>query len=238
MQLIRDCVILDGPRHDRQLITDCVLENCTFDSWAGLTPNWSNPDPILRPTIRNVTLRNTNAYSGYLQGAVIEDVTVDTTKAGKSPIFLRGNAYRHVVLKGRIGPTEIRGKIFPSLDLSQEHQDRIKADWDRANAAYYESVDWALDISQASYGSLSISGVPAKLIRRNPENTAVVTRQSALAGQWRNLPYKRGLFHVVISSLIDDGYDDTLLIACPRSRRFEDDLEDLQMLRDAGVAEE
>jgi hypothetical protein len=237
MELIRDREFLDGPWHNRQLIADYVLENCTFDSWAGLTPNWSNPDPSLRPTIRNVTLRNTNAYSAYLEGVIIEDVTVDTTKAGKAPLFLRGNAYRHVTLKGRIGRTEIRGKMFPSLDLPKEDQDRIKTEWDRANAAYYETVDWALDITQATYGSLSISGVPAKLIRRNPENTAVVTRDRALGGQWRNLPSGSGLFNVVISWFIDDGYDDVVLIACPRSKRFKDDLDDLQLLRESGVAE-
>ena len=237
MQLIRDREFLDGPQHNRQLIADYVLENCTFDGWAGLTPNWSNSDPSLRPTIRNVTLRNTNAYSAYLEGVIIEDVTVDTTKAGKAPLFLRGNAYRHVTLKGRIGNTEIRGKMFPSLELHMQEQERIKAAWDRANAVYYETVDWALDITQATYGSLSISGVPAKLIRRNPDNTAVVTRDLALGGQWQNLPYKSGLFKVVLSWLVDDGYDDVVLIACPRSKRYKEDLDDLQLLRDSGVAE-
>jgi hypothetical protein len=237
MQLIRDRQFLHGPRHDRQLIADYVLENCTFDSWAGLMPNWSNPDPRLRPTIRNVTLRNTNAYSAYLEGAIIEDVTVDTTKGGKHPLFLRGNAYRHVVLKGRIGQTDIRGKILPSLNLSRGDQERIKAQWDKANAAYYKTVDWALDITQASYGSLSISGVPTKLIRRNEENTAVVTRERALLGKWQGLQYKRLPFEQWLSLFLDDGYEDLLLIACPRSKRYRDDLAEIQILREAGVAE-
>jgi hypothetical protein len=237
MQLIRDRVFHDGVRHNRQVIVDFLLEHCTFDGWAGLWPNWSNADPSLRPTIRNVILRNINAYSAHLEGAIIEDVMVDTTKAGKAPLFLRGNAYRHVTMKGRIGHTEIRGKMFPSLDLPKEDQERIKGEWDKANAAYYKTVDWALDIRQASYGSLSISGVPAKLILRNPDNTAVVTRERAIAGQWRDLPSKRGLFKLVISWIIDDGYDDVLLIACPRSKRYKDDLEDLKILRDSGVAE-
>lgn len=237
MQQISDRFFLDGPKHDRQLIADYVLENCTFDGWVGLTPNWSNPDPSLRPTIRNVTLRNTNAYSAYLEGVIIEDVTVDTTQAGKAPLFLRGNAYRHVTLKGRIGPTEIRGKMFPSLNLPREEQERVKTEWDRVNAVYYETVDWALDITEAVYGSLSISGVPARLIRRNPENSAVVTRERALAGKWRNIAWKRGVFETAISWLIEEGYDDTVLIACPRSKRYKDDLADLKLLRDLGVAE-
>jgi hypothetical protein len=186
--------------------------------------------------IRNITLRKTNAYDTNLQGANVEDVTVETTKAGKAPLFLRGNAYRHVVLTGRIGPVEIRGKVFPPLALSDNEQERIMTEWDKANAAYYQNVDWALDITQASDASLSISGVPAMLIRRNPENTAVVTRERALGWKWQETPFNRGLFGEVIYALLRDGYDDVVLIVCPRSKRYQDDLEDLQTLRDAGVA--
>lgn len=163
-------------------------------------------------------------------------MVVETTRAGKGPLFLRGNAYLHVALRGRIAPTEIRGKMLPPLDLPKDERKRIMAEWDTANAAYYENVDWALDITQASYAALSITGVPARLIRRNAENTAVVTRQCALDGKWRNLEYNHGLFQITIWMLLEDGYDDDVLIACPRSKRYKEDIEDLQMLRDAGVA--
>lgn len=236
MQGLHDCTFYDGPRHNRQVIADLSLENCTFEGWAGLMPDWSNPDPALRPTLRNITLRNTNAYSAFLAGAIIEDVNVHTTKAGKGPLFLRGNAYRHVTLTGRIGRTEIRGKMFPSLNLRNSDQERIIGEWDKANAIFYQTVDWALDITHASYGSLTISGIPARLIRRNPENTAGVSREQAIAGKWRDLPYKRGVFKIVISWLLNDGYEDVLLIACPESKRFKDDLADLHLLREARIA--
>ena len=67
--------------------------------------------------------------------------------------------------------------MFPPLGLSKDEQRRIEAEWDEANAAYYKTVDWALDITEARYAALAISGVPAKLIRRNPEKTGVVTRE-------------------------------------------------------------
>ena len=237
MQLITDSTFLDGPRHGGQIFENLTLENCTFDSWAGLTPDWHNPDPSLRPTIRNVILRKTNAYNAYLEGAILEDITVDSTKAGRSPLFLRGNVYNRVSLQGRIGHLEIRGKMFPPTQFSADTQEQIIKTWDDANLAYYESVDWALDIRKASFGSLSISGVPTRLIKRNPENTAVITREHALNPIWRDLPYKWGACKVTISWFLDDGYDDVLLIACLRSKRYQDDLEDIQMLRNAGVAE-
>jgi hypothetical protein len=191
----------------------------------------------LRPTIRNVSLKNTTAYACGVEGAILEDIVVDSTKAGKAPVFLRGNVYKHVVLKGRLGPIEIRGKVFPPSHWPIEDQQRLIAVWDKANAEYYTGVDWALDITNASFGSFSISGVPSRLIRRDPENTAVVTLERAKAGTWRNLALKRGLFFVVINMLLDDGYPDALLIACPRSTRFSEDLEDLELLRRQGIAE-
>jgi hypothetical protein len=112
--------------------------------------------------------------------------------------------------------------MLPPHDWPNAEQERVKAEWDNANADYYKTVDWAIDITQASFGSLSISGVPARLIRRNPENTAVVTRERAVAGQWRDLPLRHGLFKVVISWFLDDGYEDVVLIACPRSKRYGD----------------
>jgi hypothetical protein len=225
----------DAPHyHDRQVIADLRLDRCTFEG-AGLTPDWAKPQPLRRPTLRNLVLRDTKAYHGYLEGAIIEDVTVENTEAGKSPLFLRGNAYRHVTLKGRIAPLEIRGKVFPGYPRP-EAEARVTSVWDQANAAYYETVDWAIDITEATYAALSISGVPTRLIRRNPENTAVVTRQTALQGKWKDLAMKRGLLNVVISWFVDDGYEDVLLIACPKSKRYEDDLADLAILRDAGVA--
>lgn len=236
MESLHAHTFLEGARHARQLISDWVVEDCTFDGWAGLQPEWSNPDPNLRPTFRNVVLRNTNAYGAYLEGVIVEDVVVEQTKAGKAPIFLRGNAYSRVTLRGRIGATEIRGKMFPPPDLSQERQDQIIADWDAANAEYYESVDWALDITEAEFGSFSVSGIPSRLIRRDPATTAVVTRQSAMEGRWRGLSWSRAIFPIVIGWLLDDGYEDVVLVACKRSRRYKDDLQDLQMLRDSGIA--
>ena len=186
--------------------------------------------------MRDVVLRKVKAYSTRLDGAIVENVLVERITAGKSPIFLRGNAYRHVTLRGRIGRTEIRGKMFPPISAPQEEQESIKADWDAANLKYYETVDWALDISEAEFTSFSVCGIPSRLIRRDPTSSAVVTREAALRGAWRKLAWNQGTFFYTISRLAEDGYEDGVLVACSRSKNFEDQLEDLQMLRDEGIA--
>jgi hypothetical protein len=236
MKRIQGITFMQGARHSRQVVSDLHLDSCTFDSWAGFMPDWDDPEPSLRPTLKNLHLTNSNAYSAYLDGAIIEDVVVDRTKAGKAPLFLRANAYKHVILRGRIAPLELRGKIFPSTQLHPIRQAEIVRRWDEANARYYESVDWALDVTEAQFGSLSVRGVPARLIRRDPQNSVVITRQAALDGAWKSLPWRRGVYEISISWFLEDGYDDLVLFACTKSRRFKDDLADLELLKDAGVA--
>ena len=215
--------------HDRQELSDLVFNRCAFAHAGLLVRDGAQKDPSKRATVRNIQLNDCTAASATLDGAVIEDVTVHNLKRGKSPIFVRANAYKHVTFTGKIAALEIRGKLGV-LDNSWDDV------WDQANARYYETVDWALDITSARFASLSISGVPAHLVKRDLETTAVVTKEKALEGEWRKLAYSSGLFSVVISALVCEGYDDTLLIACRGSSRFEDQMEDLDMLRNEGIA--
>jgi hypothetical protein len=226
-------------RHQGQTVTDTVFQDCAFDEGAILEPDWDNPSLELRPLIQNCVFRNCRITHPELQGAIIEDVCVDGTKGGlggtQLPTFFRGNAYKHVVLRGRIVPTEIVGKLFPSLWLSVSERKRLCREWDSANATYYETVDWALDITHASYAELSISGIPTRLIRRDTETSAVVTLESAQEGGWRDLSV--GFYDVILQELTEDKYPDVLLLACPRSKNFAEQMEHLRLLRGAGVAQ-
>lgn len=229
MKVIEDTTIEDVIEHDGQQFVDLEFNRCTFRGAALIARQLSLTDPSRRATIRNVQLNDCISHSASLDGAIVEDVRIHNLKRVHMPLFLRANAYKHVKLSGKIAAVEIRGKIGVFDD---SHDDL----WDSANRAYYHSVDWAIDISDARFASFSISGVPTCLVKRDLEITAVVTRERALEGTWRELAYNSGLFSVVISALIEEGYDDTLLIACRGSSRFKDQLEDLDMLRKERVA--
>ncbi|MEM8946681.1 MAG: hypothetical protein AAGD11_16020 [Planctomycetota bacterium] len=229
MQVFKDIEFEDVIDHEGQMLCDYQCNRCSFVNAGILHREESQKTPLNRATLRNVELINCKAINAYLDGAIIEDVEVVDLKRGRSPIFLRANAYKHVVFSGKTASLEIRGK----LGVFDSSFDLI---WDKANAEYYETVDWALDISEARYASLSISGIPSRLIRRCEETTAVVTREKALEGAWRKLAYNSGLFSIVINRLVDEGYNDVLLVACPESSRFADQMEDLEMLRNEGIA--
>jgi len=99
--------------------------------------------------------------------------------------------------------------------------------------------DFALDISEAEAVELELTGIPARLVRRDPETQAVVTREAALSGAWRELEHVQGTeLRVGIQQLLkgQGGTDDMVLVAHKRSRNFRELLAGIEELRAAGVA--
>lgn len=85
---------------------------------------------------------------------------------------------------------------------------------------------------------LELAGIPARLIRRDPETQAVVTRQAALSGEWRELEWvQETVLGLGIQQMLKRGDDDTVLVAERRARDFKQLLAGIQELRAAGVAE-
>jgi hypothetical protein len=100
-----------------------------------------------------------------VKAAVLEDVIVDSLKTiGLLQVW--GAALKHVTLRGRVG--EIM--FSPQVDLGLAPED-VQSAFRKANAAYYRSVDWAIDIREADPDDLELAGIPGRLVRRNPENS-------------------------------------------------------------------
>ena len=112
-----------------------------------------------------------------------------------------------------------------------------QAAFDQANAEYYKTVDWALDISEARFYECDIRGVSASLIIRDPETQVVVTREKALQGKWKELDLSKTYWAGWIDLFLQSGEPDVVLVAPKRYPKYQDWLDGLKMLRDAGVAE-
>ncbi len=109
---------------------------------------------------------------------------------------------------------------------------------DQANAAYYESVDWALDISRAESVELQLRGIPAELIRRDPETQVVVTRKAAMAGEWRELKsVQDSVYCFSLDRMLKQGAEDIVLVADKRARDFKQSYAAIHDLRAAGIAQ-
>jgi hypothetical protein len=122
--------------------------------------------------------------------------------------------------------------VAPGI-ASPEEQEAFNA----ANAEFYSSVDWALDISEAEFVECDIRGIPAHLIRRDPETQVVIKREKALTGEWRTLDLSETYWPAYIEGFLEDGEDDVVLAAPIQDPKFRVLLEGLQRLRDGGIAE-
>jgi hypothetical protein len=183
-----------------------------------------------RSTLRNIRLLDCEVVGCTVHAAIIEDVLVDGLTTDDL-LAVRGAAFRHVVLKGKIGSIKIGPWVMPSIA-----KPRVQQAFDDANAAYYSTVDWALDIREALFVTCDLRGVPAGLIRRDPETQVVVTREKALAGTWRQLNLYKTYWPVSLQWFLDSGEADIVLVAPKRDLKYRYLLEGLQVLREAGVA--
>ncbi|MFN7037518.1 MAG: hypothetical protein ACK4SN_14260 [Bellilinea sp.] len=163
--------------------------------------------------------------------AIVEDVLISSLKT-HTLLQTWGAVFKHVKLEGNIGRIMISPFIAPGV--AKPHQ---QAAFDKVNAEYYQQVDWALDISEARFYECDIRGIPARLIRRDPQTQVVVTREKALLGEWRKLDLTRTFWSGWIELFLQEEALDVVLVAPKRHPKFNDLLDGLKMLRDAGVAE-
>ena len=185
--------------------------------------------PELRSTIRNCHLQRCIVRQNCsINTAIVEDCVVDGLET-RGPVDIHGAVFKHVVLKGKIGHLI----LAPPYGLSESNPSPFLA----ANAESYRGVDWALDLTQCEAKELQLSGVPGRLIRRDPTTQILVTRERALAVDWRSLPLGGSPYAVVLNHLTRYGDDSRVLVAPHRDRSFQACIQAQKVLRDAGVAE-
>ena len=188
--------------------------------------------PIERSIARQIRVTNcsVNAFTGI--GAIFDDVVVDGLRTSHAPVNLSGCAFRHVVMRGTIGSILFnRDRDFAARRGSRNGAFR------RANEEFYQTVDWALDISEAVAACIEIRGaIPSRLVRRNPETQFVLTREVAESRAWRDVQgYDEGTFQTAVSNFLTSGAPDTVVVAEPRSKYYQQELTYFRRLRDCGL---
>ncbi|MEJ7733771.1 MAG: hypothetical protein WKG00_31820 [Polyangiaceae bacterium] len=211
---------------DRQLpdvlgnysLRGCVFEACHF----GYT------SVSKRRLIKNVKLVDCKAIpSSGFGSPVLEDV--DAHNLATSGLCIAyGAVYKHVRISGKCG------SFMLNIAVGTPREEKA---WRKANDKFYETVDWALDISEGEFAGLDIRGVPADLIRRDPETQVVVRRERVEA--MRHVWEKRDVAGWPVSFGLMKMFDlpDKVLVAAKRSKNFARDLAALKLLRRLGVAE-
>lgn len=207
--------------------SDMVFKYCRFIScFISATKN-----PRKRSIIRNIAFYGCETRGCSIYPAIIEDVLVSSLKT-HNLLQTWGTVFKHVKLEGNLGDI----MISPLVDVMNTNP-RMQTAFDEANAKYYASVDWALDISEARFIDCELQRVPARLVRRDPETQVVITREKALSGEWKKLDLSKTYWATSIKFFLDRGDPDVVLVAPKQYSKYPDLLDGLKMLRDAGVAE-
>lgn len=183
-------------------------------------------DPGFSTVVRDVGITSSWVSKCVVHGIRFEDVNIDQLSM-TSPQHLDGCVFRHVTLKGRIGPI-MTAPVHYSLAAETQ------AAFNAAIVAYYKDVDWAIDISQAHFSDADFSLVPGDRVRRDPETQFLLRREvvAQLDGS-RIGPYAGGFLRRFETS----PFDSLVAIAPRRSNHFRHYLADFERLRRDGLAE-
>lgn len=216
-------------------LEDVHLRGCTFELFQHPTQQGVSD----RPTVRGLTVERCHFTGCEIGPVILEEALIDTIwiHRGKwGPQLIAGSAFMHVTIRGRVtggiafAPSRDWQMAWPKPDIATDP-------FVRANGEFYRTVDWALDLTEAEFTGIELSGcdVPARLIRRDAETQAVVTRDSLGSANWREACGDSAMW-VSLERFLHTGLPDTVLIAGKRSRWFAQDMAALRRLREAGAA--
>ncbi len=254
--------IFDGAHPADGVYDGLRFERCFFDSCVV----YPRPPGLERTRLKNITVVDCRVWACHVEWAIVEDVVVDGLKTGvagggkTTPFRVVGAALKHVVLRGEIGSVAIVSaatagppekpsifvRLFQPTEMawrSREIARQTRArEIDAENVLSYKETDWALDIREARFYSLTVQGVPSNLIRRDAATQAVVTRNAAtrlLGDALERFPALGETYwlYELDRFLQRDTAEDVVLVAPKRHPNFKEELDGIRMLREAGVAE-
>jgi hypothetical protein len=192
------------------------------------------PDFSQRTSASNIIIKDCEVRKFGIGPALLSDIHIENLRS--DVVIVWGAVLRHVTIKGRFDKLMIHGITgHGDIEVGQPGMYRYRELCD----SFYNTIDWALDISQAEFDDFCIRthGVPAHLIRRDPESQVVVQRQKAIEGDWRKIGVS-GLTQIFFKTLIDEIVPASVLVAPKRNKKdCKDILEDIRKLRDAGIAD-
>ena len=215
--------------------TGATFENLAFERCTFINCGISyTTDVAKRPLVRNIRLEKCSAINCGVGPAILENVVVDGLATNDLLIFW-GTLFKNVTIKGDIGDIKIN-KAVHHVDCRAQ----IQSPFDSARSECYDNLDWALDIREARFQDFDLQGIPANLVRRDPETQVIVRRQKALQGEWReNISPSNTYWPFVIDMFLQDGDPDIVLVV-PKGKskkKFAALLDELNELRHAGIVE-
>jgi hypothetical protein len=181
---------------------------------------------IHRSSAANIHVTNCRSAAFFGTGAIFDEVVVDGIRTSRAPVNISACVFRHVTVKGTCN-----GFLF-NRNICDDNAER-NASFIVANKEYYRNVDWALDISQLKCSRFELRGcVPVELIRRNPDEHFIMTKEVALSHEWKKYE-PMNWFYLAINDFLESQAERNLFVAPRRSKTFKEELRYYLRLKDA-----
>lgn len=210
----------DRLRFERMQFLNCTFENCGLS----LTEDISRMS-----SAHGIELANCRINHCHFGPLIASEVAIHNLETNDL-LILWCPYFDRVALSGELGRLKINATAAPST-LGNEKQ----RPFDEFRKKFYAEVEWALDISEARFKECDLEGIPAHLIRRDPESQIIVTRERALQvatpGWEAKLGCPKTHLPFVINLFLTDGYPEIVLVAPLGGTKAERDAE-LQTLRE------
>ena len=180
--------------------------------------------------LTDIEIENCKHWACNLHGAILKDIRATKLTGGKGiPAFFWGCVYSNVILKGEISGVLFRWQVDPQNEA-------ISKKVLKHNISLYKEIPLAIDISEAKFTTFQdIQGVPASLIKRNPDWHYVVNRENAKIMHSNVQEY--GIWSLVYDTLKATGLDDTVVVLAQKGKKYKEDREFAEELRKQGMLE-
>lgn len=225
LQLSGETFWCDGEPRDifSVSVQDSEFNNCVIRSKVS---DWNR--------LSEIRLTDVSHMNCALSGCVFEDVSLhNLKKTGSAPLFIWASVFKHTRLTGRISGLKINRSDLSLLDEATRDKREL------ATKKHYESVDWALDISDAKFpNGVTFEAIPGDKIVRDPSTQILVKRASLVGRDWRSLDFDRSAIDIAISWFEDGSMFDSVVIVSRSDSKYRAmDQKILEMLRREGIAE-
>jgi hypothetical protein len=179
-------------------------------------------DPGFGLVVRDALLKKCRLRNCHAQQVYFEELALENLNGNL--LYLYACVFSHVTLKGKIGPILT---VPPHNGLAD--RDRFV----RGMVEKYKKVDWALDISQASFADADFYYVPGDLIRYDP-TTQVLLRRTKFSGIDRDeFP---DFVKIWTSRFEATPFDSLVAVAPKRSKHFAEYMRAIEWLHKRNLA--
>lgn len=175
-------------------------------------------------TFERIELVRPSVHARLVMNVVCRSVSVDGCTTGAKPLSLVNVLCDRVRLVGDIG------RLFFRADA-----EALPRGAEALAARFYDTVPWALDVREGRFRDLTLRGIPAHLVLRDPERHAVIlTERLAADRAWRRLDV--GLV-AVLEHALENAEDCHFLCATDFGRSAAAERRRIARLRSRGLVD-